>query len=158
MHLAVSWIGLSELFPMLGYLHHAVNFLQLNVVKGKSPQTNGVVVKSNLVAANIHLKRSKLPHQASITWRGEDPHHSSQEEQWKVFMQSSYQVYISVFPSDDIFHQLKTCPIPFCALINPTVALLNAVMRYGHFKAGSQNLVLGCRKLAQYNSILHKSD
>lgn len=36
---------------MLGYLHHALNFLRLNVVKGKSHQANGLVVKSNLVAA-----------------------------------------------------------------------------------------------------------
>lgn len=81
MHLAVSWTGLSELFPMLGYLHHALNFLQLNVVTGKSHQTNGVVEKSNLVAENINLKRSKLPHQASITRRLEEPHHSRQEEE-----------------------------------------------------------------------------
>lgn len=133
---------------MLGYLHHAPNFLWLNVVKGKSHQANGVVVKSNLVAANINLKRPKLPHQASITWRGEEPHHSSQEEEWKVFMQSPYQIHISVFPLDGIFHQPKTCPIPSCTLINLTVVLLNAAMRYGWFKAGSQNLVLGCRKLA----------
>lgn len=143
---------------LLGYLHHAFNFLQLNMVKGKSHQTNGVVVKSNLVAANINLKRSKLPHQASVTWRLEEPHHSSQEEELKVFMQSYYQIHISLFSSDDIFHQLKTCTISFCALINLTVVLLNAAMRYGYFKAGSQNLVLGCSKLAQYNSVLHKSD
>lgn len=66
---------------MLGYLHHALNFLQLNVVKGKGHQTNGVVVKSNLVAANINLKSSKLPHQASVTWRREEPQHSSQGEE-----------------------------------------------------------------------------
>lgn len=44
---------------MLGYLHHALNFLQLNMVKGKSHQANGVVVKSNLVAANKRYQFEK---------------------------------------------------------------------------------------------------
>lgn len=82
---------------MLGYLHHALNFLWLNVVKGKSHRANGVVVKSNLVAANIILKRPKLPHQASVMWRGEKPHHTKSRRGIKclheVFLSNTHQCF-----------------------------------------------------------------
>jgi len=46
---------------MLGYLHHALNFLQLNMVKGKSHQANSVGVKQNLVAANKSYQFENYP-------------------------------------------------------------------------------------------------
>lgn len=143
---------------MSGYLHHALHFLPLSMVKGKSHQANGVVVKSDLVVENKSWPSEKAPTTScSHSDRRRAPPQGSRRVV-KVFTQSSYQIYIGIFPSHRIFHQLKTCSIPFYAIINLTAILLNAGMRDGCFVAGSQNLVLGCRKLASCNSVLHKSD
>lgn len=152
-------MGLSELFPMLGYLHHALNFLQLNMVKGKRHRANSVGVKKIwLLQTNLINLKTTPTSEHHVEGRWAAPLGRGGKEKEKTFVQSSYRIYISSFPSDWIFHQLQICPAPFYTIINSTVFIQNAIMRDGYFKAGSQKLVLDCRKLTQCNYVLHKSD